>query len=79
MEHFLEGIAPLRHWYINPNENRNKYKSSLPSLTYQSLNGALPLKKCSNKASAKCKPSVYVFNEVNDCIHNSIHMYIPAN
>ena len=20
MEHFLEGIAPLRHWYISPNE-----------------------------------------------------------
>ena len=27
MEHFLEGIAPLRHWYINPNEKSNKYKS----------------------------------------------------
>ena len=24
MEHFLEGIAPLRHWYINPNEKSNK-------------------------------------------------------
>ena len=31
MEHFLEGIAPLRHWYINPNEKSNKYKSSLVS------------------------------------------------
>ena len=31
MEHFLEGIAPLRHWYINPNEESKKYKSSLPS------------------------------------------------
>ena len=20
MEHFSEGIAPIRHWYINPNE-----------------------------------------------------------
>ena len=28
MEHFLEGIAPLRHWYINLNEKSNKYKSS---------------------------------------------------
>ena len=31
MEHFLEGIAPLRYWYINPNEQSNKYKSSLLS------------------------------------------------
>ena len=31
MEHFLEEIALLRHWYINPNEKRNKYKSSLLS------------------------------------------------
>ena len=29
-EHFVEGIAPLRHWYINPNERSNKYKYSLP-------------------------------------------------
>ena len=25
MEHFLKGIAPLRHWYINPNEKSKKY------------------------------------------------------
>ena len=31
MGHFLEGIAPLRHWYINSNEKSNKYKSSLLS------------------------------------------------
>ena len=24
MEHFLEGIAPLRHWNFNPNEKSNK-------------------------------------------------------
>ena len=29
MEHYLEGFAPLRHWYINPNEKSNKYKSPL--------------------------------------------------
>ena len=29
MEHFLAAIAPLRHWYINPNAKSNKYKSSL--------------------------------------------------
>ena len=28
-EHFLEGIALLRHWYINPNEKSNKYQFSL--------------------------------------------------
>ena len=27
MEHFLEGFGPLGHWYINPNEKSNKYKS----------------------------------------------------
>ena len=31
MEHFLEGIALLRPWYINPNEKSNKFKSSLLS------------------------------------------------
>ena len=31
MEHFLKGIAALRHWYINPNEKSNKYKYSLRS------------------------------------------------
>ena len=31
MEHFLEGIAPVRHWYINPNEKSKKYISSLLS------------------------------------------------
>ena len=31
MEHFHEGIAQLRLWYINPNEKNNKYKSSLLS------------------------------------------------
>ena len=31
LEHLLKGIAPIRHWYINPNEKSNKYKSSLLS------------------------------------------------
>ena len=31
MEHFLEGNAPSIHRYINPNENSDKYKSSLLS------------------------------------------------
>ena len=37
MEHFLEGIAPLRHWYITPNEKSNKYKFSLHSLLNKAL------------------------------------------
>ena len=28
-DHYLEGIAPLRHWYINPNEKSKNYKSPL--------------------------------------------------
>ena len=35
MEHFLGGIALLRHWYINSNEKS----------TYQSLNRTLPSRK----------------------------------
>ena len=53
MEHFLEGIAPLRHWYINPNEKSNKYKYSLliqltKVLTEQYLQGNVPLRHLLN-------------------------------
>ena len=64
MEHFHEGITPLRHWYFNPNEKSNKYKSSLLELTYQSLNGALPSRKYSMNAPAKCQTSIYVMTEI---------------
>ena len=37
MEHFLEGIALLRQWYVNPNEKTNKQKSSLLSLITKAL------------------------------------------
>ena len=37
MEHFLEGIALLRHWYIKPNEKSNKYKSSFLSYLTKDL------------------------------------------
>ena len=37
MENFFKGIAPLRHWYINPNEKINQYKSSLPSYLSKTL------------------------------------------
>ena len=49
MENFLEGIAPLRHGYINPNEKSNKCRSSLLSyltnkaLTEHFLQGNVPL------------------------------------
>ena len=44
MKHFLEGIAPLRHW--NPNEKSNTYKSKLTSktLTEHFLQGNVPLR-----------------------------------
>ena len=61
MEHFLKGIAPLRHWYFNPNDKDNEYKSSL---TYKNLNGVIPSRKCSIKASAKYKTSIYVLTEI---------------
>ena len=49
MEHFQEGITPLKHWCnIYPYEKSNKYKSLL-LLIYQNLNGALPSRKCSIK------------------------------
>ena len=51
MENFLEASTLLRHmhWYINPNENCNKYKSSLLSyltkaLTEHLLQGSIPLR-----------------------------------
>ena len=37
MEHLLEGIAPLTHWYISPNEKSNKYKSSLLSTSFKEM------------------------------------------
>ena len=59
MEHFLEGIAWLRHWYINPNEKSNKYKSSLLSLltkdlTEDFLQGYVPLRHLLNAKLHLC-------------------------
>ena len=42
MEHFLEGIAPLRHWYLNPIEKRHNYKSSV---VFSQLTKALSFKE----------------------------------
>ena len=65
MEHLLEGIALLKHLYINPNEKSNKYKSSLLSygtraLMVHFLQGNVPL----HKTPAKCKTSIYVLTEI---------------
>ena len=53
MEHLREGIASLRHWYINPNEKSNKYKSSLLSYLTKVLmehfrQGNIPLRHLLN-------------------------------
>ena len=51
MEHFLKGIAPLGHWYINPNGKSNTFKFSLLVLSYLTkaltehfLKGNVPLR-----------------------------------
>ena len=55
MAHFLEGIAPLRHWYINQNEKSNKYKSSLTkALMGHFVQGNVPLKHLLNVKTLFC-------------------------
>ena len=71
MEHFLEGIAPLTHWYINPNEKSNKNKSSLLSkltkaLTEHFLKVNVPLRHLLNVKPQFMSCQRSVFNEVND-------------
>ena len=77
MEHFLEGIAPLRHLYINPNEKSNKYIYSLLSkftkaLTEQVLQGNVPLKQILNEKPSFMSWWRSAFNEVNDYAHDLI-------
>ena len=55
MEHFLERIALLRHSYSNPNELRVLFSE----LTFQK-----PSRKCSIKALAKSKTSIYVLTVI---------------
>ena len=71
MEHFLERIALLRHWFINPNEKSNKYKSSLlsqltKSLTEHFLQGNNPLRHLLNEKLLIMSWRGSAFNEVND-------------
>ena len=80
MEHFLERIALLRHWYSKSNEKNNADTNFSSELTYQSLNRALPSRKCSIKATAKCKTSIYVLTEI--CLQRSQrlgHKYLQKN
>ena len=77
MEHFLEGIGPLRHGYINPNEKSNKYKYYLlRALTEHFLQGNVLLRHLLNAKPPfmSCRRSA--FDEVNDCAHNmQVHIH----
>ena len=69
MQHFLEGIAPLRHWYINPNEKSNKYIPSLLSwltkaLMEHFLQGNVPLRHLLNAKPPFMSWQRSAFNEV---------------
>ena len=73
MEHFLEGIAPLTHWYINPNKKSNKYKYSLLSwlakaLTELFLQGNIPLRHLLNGKFPLISWQRSAFNDVNDWV-----------
>ena len=64
MEYFLEGRALLRLWQVN-SEEEIFYLVLFPfRLMYQCLNGAIPSRKCSIKAPAKWRNSVYVLTEI---------------
>ena len=71
MEHFHEEIALFRHWYINPNEKSNKYKSSLLSqltkaLTEHFLQGNVRLRLQLNSKPLFMSWWRSAFNKVND-------------
>ena len=59
---FLELIALLRYWYINPNEKQKHIFSS--ELTYLSFNEVIPSMNFSIKVYAKCKTSFYALAEI---------------
>ena len=61
MEQFLEGIAPLRDWYFNPNEKSNKYKSSLLSLSKWFFSiSRLIVRKSQLEAPLKSEENIWV-------------------
>ena len=71
MKYFLKGIALLGHWYINPNEKSNRYKSSLLSLltkalTEHFLQRNIPLRNLLNAKPPIMSRRRSAFNEVTD-------------
>ena len=75
MEHFIAGIAPLRHWNIDPNEKSNEYKSSLLILltkpfTEHFLQVNVPLRHLLNSKPPFMSRQRSAFNEVNDWVHS---------
>ena len=66
MEQILEWIAELNHWHINLIRRKINL---LIIVNYQSLNGAIPSRKCSIKAPAQYKTS----NELNNWARNILH------
>ena len=65
MKHFLEGLALLRvRHYISTQKRKLTNKDFHFEVTYQSLKGTLPSRKCVIiKAPAKYKTTVYVLAE----------------
>ena len=61
MEDFLEGIAPLWGWNINPIAKNNKYKSFFLSWFSNWIHSS---RKYSIKPFAKFKTSIYVLMEI---------------
>ena len=53
MEHFLDGIAPLRLWHVNSEEYICICYSFSFGLMHQCLNRAIPSRKCSIRVHAK--------------------------
>ena len=60
IEQILEGIVPLKDWYILPKWEYQQVKFFSSELTQQSLNRECLSSKCSTKAPAKCNTSIYV-------------------
>ena len=68
MEYFIEGIAPLRYWYIKSNGQMRRVeytkKNFFGVYLHQSLDRALSSRKYFIKALAKSKTSIIVLMEI---------------
>ena len=60
IEQILEGIVPLKDWYILPKWEYQQVKFFSSELTQQSLNRECLSSKCSTKAPATQRNSVFV-------------------